>query len=74
MSSRPAVELAARSIIYLGIEVHKDSITIAVLSEGAKAPTHLDRLPNDLSRLWRWLERMVSGGEVARLTSGGSST
>ncbi|MEJ7760076.1 MAG: hypothetical protein WKF55_10865 [Gemmatimonadaceae bacterium] len=31
----------------LGMDVHKDSITIAVLLDGAKVPTRLDRLPND---------------------------
>ena len=38
MSSLPApATAAARSIIYLGMDVHKDSITVAVLpqSEGA---------------------------------------
>jgi len=39
---------AAASIIYLGMDVHKDSITIAVLPMGAKTPTRLERLPNDL--------------------------
>ena len=62
MSSRAAVELAAaaaaaRSIIYLGLDVHKDSITIAVLPEGAKTPSRVERLPNELPKLRRWLER-----------------
>jgi hypothetical protein len=35
--------LVLRSIIYLGMDVHKDSITIAVLPEGAKTPTRVDR-------------------------------
>ena len=38
----------ARSIIYLWMDVHKDSLTIAVFPEGAKTPTRLGRLPNDL--------------------------
>ena len=37
----------ARTITYLGMDVHKDSITIAVLPALAKAPMHLERLPND---------------------------
>ncbi len=37
-----------RPIIHLGMNVHKDSITIAVLPAGAKTPTRLERLPNDL--------------------------
>ncbi len=39
---------AARSMIYLGMDVHKDSITIAVLPASAKTPTRLERLPNHL--------------------------
>ena len=57
MSSSPAM-------IYLGMDVHKDSITIAVLPEHAKAPTRLDRLPNDLGKLKRWLERTAQGGAL----------
>ena len=38
---------SAASIIYLGMDVHKDSITIAVLPMTARTPTRLERLPND---------------------------
>lgn len=61
MSSTAA---AAPSIIYLGMDVHKDSITLAVLPAAAKAPTRLDRLPNDLARLKRYLDRVARDGEV----------
>ena len=54
----------ARSIIYLGMDVHKDSITIAVLPAGAKAPTRIERLPNDLSKLKRFLDRLGREGEL----------
>jgi transposase len=54
----------ARSIIYLGMDVHKESITIAVLPTGAKSPTRLDRLPNDLSKLKKWLDRVARDGEL----------
>ena len=51
MSSRPApASAAAHSMIYLGMDVPKDSITIAVLPEFAKTPTRLERLPNDLPK------------------------
>ena len=59
-----AVPSAACSIIYLGMDVHKDSITIAVLPEGAKVPTRLERLPNDLPKLKRWLDRVARDGAV----------
>ena len=50
MSSRAAAAPtvpapAVRSMIYLGMDVHKDSITIAVLPQSAKTPTRLDKLP-----------------------------
>ena len=67
MSSRTAAAPtvpAARSMIYLGMDVHKDSITIAVLPEAAKLPTRLDRLANDLPKLKRWLERVARDGEI----------
>jgi transposase len=54
----------ARTIIYLGMDVHKESITIAVLPTGAKAPTRLDRLPNDLPKLKKWLDRVARDGEL----------
>jgi transposase len=68
MPSRAAVEpapaTAARSIIYLGLDVHKDSITIAVLPAGAKTPSRVERLPNDLPKLKRWLERVACDGAL----------
>lgn len=46
------------------MDVHKDSITIPVLPEGAKAPTRLDRPPNDLPKLRKWIERVLRDGEI----------
>ena len=51
-------------MIYLGMDVHKDSITIAVLPASAKAPTRMDRLPNDLPKLKKGLERVARDGEL----------
>lgn len=53
-----------RPIIYLGMDVHKESITIAVLPEGAQVPTRLDRLPNDVGKLKKWLDRVAREGEI----------
>jgi transposase len=61
MSSQSA---AAHSIIYLGMDVHKDSIAIAVLPAGAKTPTRVERLPNELPKLKRWLDRVARDGEL----------
>ncbi len=41
MSSDAAT--TARPIIYLGMDVHKESITVAVLPEGAKVPARVER-------------------------------
>jgi transposase len=46
------------------MDVHKESITIAVLPALAKAATRIDRLPNDVARLRRYLERRARDGEV----------
>ena len=54
----------SRSIIYLGLDVHKDSITIAVLPEGAPAPSRVERLPNDLPKLRRFCERLAAQGDL----------
>lgn len=35
------------SIIYTGIEGHKDSLTLAILPSQAAIPTRLDLIPND---------------------------
>ncbi|HEY4215546.1 MAG TPA: IS110 family transposase [Gemmatimonadaceae bacterium] len=46
------------------MDVHKDSITIAVLPAGAKTPTHLERLPNELPKVKKWLDRQAREGEL----------
>jgi transposase len=52
------------SIIYLGMDVHKESITMAVLPSAAKTPTRVERLPNDLPKLKRFLDRLAREGEL----------
>jgi transposase len=54
----------APSIIYVGMDVHKDSITLAVLPATAKTPTRLERLPNDLAKLKRFLDRLTRDGAL----------
>ena len=60
----PATPLPTRTIIYLGMDVHKDSITIAVLPADAKVPTRLEKLPNDLAKLQKWIARVARDGEI----------
>ena len=59
-----AAPTPVRSIIYLGMDVHKDSITIAVLPQDAKTPTRLERLPNDLPTLKKWMARIAREGDI----------
>ncbi|MGH7717908.1 MAG: hypothetical protein ACREON_03565 [Gemmatimonadaceae bacterium] len=54
------------SIIYLGLDVHKDSLTIAVLPEAAPAPTRVDKLPNDAAQLRRYFQRLAADGAEVR--------
>lgn len=46
------------------MDVHKDSVTIAVLPQDAKGPSRLDRLPNDLAVLKKWLARVARDGAL----------
>jgi len=52
------------STIYLGMDVHKDSITIAVLPSTAPTPSRVERLPNDLAKLQRFIARVAREGEI----------
>lgn len=54
----------SRSILYLGMDVHKESVTIAVLPADAAAPTRVERLPNDLVKLKRFQDRLAETGEI----------
>lgn len=56
--------MSSSSTIYLGLDVHKDSITVAVLPAGAPAPTQVDRLSSDLAKLRRYCERLSARGEL----------
>ncbi len=53
-----------REIIWLGMDVHKDSITIAVYVGAAEKPKEVTRLPNDPVKLRRFLARQAEQGEI----------
>jgi hypothetical protein len=55
---------AAAPTIYLGLDVYKESITIAVLPTGAPAPARVDKLPNDPAKLRRYLDRLATQGTL----------
>jgi transposase len=46
------------STIFLGLDVHKESVTIAVLPADASTATRIDKLPNEPRKLRRYLERL----------------
>ena len=50
--------------LYVGLDVHKDSITAAVFEGMASEPTSVDRLPSDFRKLRRYFERLRSRGPV----------
>jgi transposase len=54
----------ALPIFWVGLDVHKDSITIAVFRGRDPEPMRVDRLPNDHRKLRRYFERMAAEGSV----------
>jgi len=48
------------SNIYVGMDVHQQSITLAVLPAGEATPTRIDRLPNEPGALRRYLARLAT--------------
>ncbi|MGH7543501.1 MAG: IS110 family transposase, partial [Gemmatimonadota bacterium] len=53
-----------RTKVYLGMDVHKDTVTVAVLPEGMPSPTVVKTLPNEPRQLERFFERVSRDGEV----------
>jgi len=66
----PASGAVARPMIDLGMDVHKDSPTMAVLPTTAHTPTCADLVPKELPALRKWLARV---GREATRHSGGAS-
>ena len=56
--------IAASTIVYLGLDVHKESVTVAVLPGGAAKPTRIDRYPNDFAKLRKVFARIAQDGEI----------
>ncbi len=54
----------ATSNLFLGLDVHKDSVTIAVFIGQAAEPEQVDRLPNNVHKLRRYFERLARRGTV----------
>jgi transposase len=65
-SSASTTAPRSSSTVYVGMDVHKDSVMVAVLPEQAPQPIAVDRLPNDLAVLRRFFARLVRDGAVVR--------
>jgi len=51
-------------IFWVGLDVHKDSITAAVFRGRDPEPLRVDRIPNDPKRIRRYFERLQRDGEA----------
>lgn len=49
---------------FIGIDLHQDTVTLAVLEEGAPSPRDVQTLPNDPSKLRRYVSRVARQGPV----------
>jgi len=57
--------MSMRSVIFwVGLDVHKDSITAAVFRGRDPEPLRVDRIPNDPQRIRRYFERLQRDGEA----------
>ena len=50
--------------LFVGMDVHKHSVMVAVFPAGATEPTVVKRLPNEARKLRRFFERLSRQGEV----------
>ena len=50
--------------IYVGMDVHKDTVVVAVLPAEVATPNRVERLPNDMRRLRRFFGRLSKDGEI----------
>lgn len=64
MSTTTTVANPVVLILYVGLDVHKESIMIAVLPQGAVTPTRVDRIPNELGTIRRYFARLAREGTV----------
>lgn len=60
----PASPSLVTRILYLGLDVHKESIVIAVLPGAAEKPTRVDRVANDPKVLHKYFRRLAETGEI----------
>ena len=57
----------SKSVVYVGMDVHKDSITIAVAHEGRKSAEKWKTIPYDGIRLRKALKMLVTNDQVLKV-------
>lgn len=60
------MSMTSPAILYLGLDVHKESVVSAVQPDDAAPPRQVDTLPYDLGRLKRYLDRLARDGALLR--------
>lgn len=53
-----------RDKLYVGMDVHKDSVMVAVLPEASREPAVVKRIPNEPRKLRRFFDRTARNGEI----------
>ena len=52
------------SLIFIGMDVHQDTVTLAVFEGASKEAAVVQKLPNDLRKLRRFFDRWAKRGEI----------
>ena len=55
----------SESLIFIGMDVHQDSVTLAVFEGASKEPAIVQKLPNDLRKLRRFFDRWAERGLIS---------
>ena len=54
----------SKPIIWIGMDVHKDTVMVAVFEDGSREPEVVKQLPNEARKLRRFFERWAGRGEI----------
>jgi hypothetical protein len=68
--------MSSSNLLYVGMDVHKDSVMLAVFSEHGAEPSEVRRVANEPRKLRRFFERLGREGQVRACyeASGAGST
>lgn len=56
--------MSSRSMIWIGMDVHKDTVMVAVFEDRSRDPEVVRQLPNEDRKLLRFFERWAKRGEI----------